>query len=255
METLWVQRHRPLVLVAAVILPLLWCAVAEQLRGDLTVTTSTLVLVVIVVAAAATGDRYAGMAAAVSGGAWFDFFLTAPFRTFSIENPNDVEVAVLLVVIGFAVTELALWGRRQQAAASKRAGYLDGVLSTSVIVSGQLPTTALTSQVAASITELLDVDSCRFVPGAAATTQGPVLAPDGTVSVRGTTLDVDRDGLPTMEETAVLVRHHGQVCGAFLITAATRVMRPTREQRQVATLLAHQVADALTTGTTEPQAL
>ena len=39
------------------------------------------------------------------------------------------------MVIGVAVTELALWGRRQQAHAARRSGYLDGVLSAAATVS------------------------------------------------------------------------------------------------------------------------
>ena len=41
---------------------------------------------------------------------------------------DDVEAAALLVIIGAAVTEVALWGHRQQSRANRRAGYLDGVL-------------------------------------------------------------------------------------------------------------------------------
>jgi hypothetical protein len=39
----------------------------------------------------------------------------------------DIETTVLLLVIGVAVTGLAVWGRRQYVAASRRAGYLDGI--------------------------------------------------------------------------------------------------------------------------------
>lgn len=60
----------------------------------------------------------AGMAAAVSGAAWFDFFLTVPIHTFAIDDANDVEIAVLLVLVGVAVTEIALWGRRKQASSN-----------------------------------------------------------------------------------------------------------------------------------------
>ena len=79
-----------------------------------------------VVAAAATGDRVAGILAAFSGGLSFDFFLTVPYRQFTIADPDDAEVTVLLVLIGLAVTEVALWGRRQQARAARRSGYLEG---------------------------------------------------------------------------------------------------------------------------------
>ena len=52
----------------------------------------------------------------------------------TINDPNEVEATILLVVIGAAVTELALWGRRQQDRASRRASYLSGVLGTAEIV-------------------------------------------------------------------------------------------------------------------------
>ena len=94
-----------------------------------------LVLVLWVVAAAATGDRIAGMLAAVSGGVWFDFFLTEPYRRFTIADPDDVEATVLLVLIGLGVTEIALWGYRQQAGAARRSGYLEGVLGAARVVS------------------------------------------------------------------------------------------------------------------------
>ena len=50
-----------------------------------------LVLVVWVVAAAATGDRPAGVLAAVSAGAWFDFFLTEPYLRFTIADADDIK--------------------------------------------------------------------------------------------------------------------------------------------------------------------
>src|SRR2546428_173356 len=80
-----------------------------------------------VVAVAATGYRPAGFLAAASAAAWFDFFLTRPYERFTITRREDIETTVLLLVLGIAVTEIAVWGRRQHAAASRRAGYLDGI--------------------------------------------------------------------------------------------------------------------------------
>ena len=59
--------------------------------------------------------RPAGLVAALSSGVWFDFFLTEPAGRFAIAKADDIEVTVLLVLIGVAVPEVALWGRRQQA--------------------------------------------------------------------------------------------------------------------------------------------
>ncbi len=58
---------------------------------------------------------------------WFDFFLTQPYQRFTITRRTDIETTVLLLAVGVAVTEIAVGGRRQHAAASKRAGYLDGI--------------------------------------------------------------------------------------------------------------------------------
>lgn len=119
---------RPTVRVLAVLAPLVTCAILAAVRDEVTAETSVLLLVVWVVVAAATGDRWAGVLAALSAGAWFDFFLTEPYLAFTIDNADDVEATVLLVMISLAVTEIALWGRRQQQEASRRSGYLEGVL-------------------------------------------------------------------------------------------------------------------------------
>lgn len=243
---------RPAVLVFAACLPLMWCALAAHLRDDVTAATAALVIVLLVVAAAATGDRWAGIVSAISGGIWFDFFLTAPFNRFTVDDPDNVEVTVLLVLVGIAVTEIAVWGRRQQAKASSRAGYLDGVLTASQVVAGELSSTALADQVAAHLTDLLDVDACRFITTTTVSSDSAVLRPDGNVTVRGVRINVDRDGLPSMEEAVLPVQHHGIVHGQFLITAATRIVRPTLEQRRVAVLLANQVGAAHATTPLDP---
>jgi len=63
--------------------------------------------------------------AAVSAAVWFDFFLTQPYEQFTITRATDIETTVLILVLGVAVTELAVWGRRQHLAANRRAGYLE----------------------------------------------------------------------------------------------------------------------------------
>ena len=79
-------------------------------------------MLLVVVAVAANGDRLAGALAAVSTAVWFDFFLTQPYERLTITRRTDIETTVLLLVIGVAVTEIAVWGRRHHAIASRRAG-------------------------------------------------------------------------------------------------------------------------------------
>ena len=113
-----------------------------------------------VVAAAASGDRIAGVLAALSGGAWFDFFLTEPYQRFTIADPDDIEATVLLVLIGLGVTEIALWGRRQQGRAARRSGYLEGVLGAARMVSeGDAPASVLIEVVGHQIADVLGADS------------------------------------------------------------------------------------------------
>ena len=239
-------RWRIAVRVGAVVLPLVTCAIFSTVRDDLTAAIVVLVLVLWVVAAAATGDRVAGLLAAVSSGAWFDFFLTAPYQQFAIKGSDDLEATVLLVVIGLGVTEIALWGHRQQARAAGRSGYLDGVLGAARLVAeGDTPATALTDLVARQIADVLGADECCFVDGPMTDRRVAVLDHDGDV-VRGSqTVDVDRVGLPYDDYVAIPVHRGARVVGHFLVTASSRLTYPTAEQRQVAVLLADQVAAAV----------
>jgi K+-sensing histidine kinase KdpD len=235
--------------VAAVVLPLVSCAILATVRDSVTAATAVLVLVLWVVAAAASGDRVAGLLAAVSGGAWFDFFLTEPYQRFTIADSDDVEAALLLVLIGLAVTEIALWGHRQQARAARRSGYLEGVLGAAKVVSeGETPASALVDVVARQITEVLGADACHFVEGPVRDARIAVLDHDGVVTRGDHTVDVDRLGLPHDEYVAISVRRGSRSVGHFLVTASTHVTYPSREQRRVAVLLADQVAAAVDAG-------
>jgi K+-sensing histidine kinase KdpD len=228
------------------VVPFVTCALLATVRSQVTSETAVLVLVLWVVVAAATGDRVSGVVAALSGGAWFDFFLTRPYQTFAIDAADDIEAAVLLVIISLVVTEVALWGRRQQAEASRRSGYLDGVVDVAgSVAEGHAPRSTVIEVVAAQIAEVLGADSCRFVDGPVHDARIATLDHGGVVKRDGHPVDVERLGLPSNEYVAVPVRRGTRVVGHFLGTATTRVSYPSRQQRRVAVLLADQVAVAL----------
>lgn len=113
---------------ASVLAPLAVATVLLPFRDDLANTSVALVLVLVIVGVAATGHRVAGLLAALSAAVWFNFFWTVPYQTLVILSRADVETAVLLLLVGLAVTEVAVWGHRQQAAASREAGFRDGLL-------------------------------------------------------------------------------------------------------------------------------
>jgi K+-sensing histidine kinase KdpD len=236
--------NRSLVMTAAVLAPLLVCALLIPFRGDRN-TNSALLLVLVIVAIAASGLRPAGVVAALSSALWFDFFLTKPYQRFNITDRVDLETTVLLLLVGAAVTELALWGRRQQARSSQQDGYLQGILSAaSSVGNGASPPSVLIDHVAGQLTEILDADGCTF--DRSTDPSLPQLNRDGTVTRNGHDVNVDRSGLPTDSEIELPAHNAGLVRGRFVITAATRVARPNLEQRLVAVALADQVGAALT---------
>src|SRR5262245_12506281 len=66
-----------------------------------------LVLVIVVVAAAILGGRMAGALTSVAAALSFDYFHTQPYYNLRISDREDVIAAVLLLVVGLAVGELA----------------------------------------------------------------------------------------------------------------------------------------------------
>lgn len=232
-------------MVASAAVPLVVCMAVVPFRNDVANTNAALGLVLVIVAAAATGIRPAGVVAAVSSAAWLDFFLTQPYQRFTITDRADIETAVLLVLVGIAVTEIALWGRRQQAQASRQEGYLSGVVRMAgLVAAGGSRLEVLIEQVANQLVDILDADVCRFDVEPASSNL-PRLEPDGAVTREGYRIDVARHGMPVDSEVELPLQHAGTYRGRFLITAATHVARPTTTQRQVAVTLADQLAAAL----------
>lgn len=241
----WRGSRRAWVVTGGAVAPFVLCAIFAGFRDSVTTATAAVVLVLVVVCAAASGDRAAGLVAALSSGAWFDFFLTEPYHTFAIDGADDIEVTVLLLVIGGLVSEIALWGRRQQARASVREGYLQGVLATAESISvGTESPDRLAGHVADRIAEVMEVTHCRFVRGSVHDGRYAVLERDGSLTRNGHTVPVDR-GLPTDEETVLPVRVGTETLGYFLLTSASEKARPSMEQRRVAMILADQMGAAL----------
>ena len=162
----YLTRDR-LAVLAALIAPLALAVVLVPFRISFPNTDAALAMLLVVVAVAANGHRLAGVLAAVSTAVWFDFFLTQPYERFSITHRTDIETTVLLLVIGVAVTEIAVWGRRQYATASRRAGYLDGINGAAQAVAAGGSAPALIEQVTGQLTRLLSLRSCSFQYGVA----------------------------------------------------------------------------------------
>jgi K+-sensing histidine kinase KdpD len=245
---MWQMSRRDAVAVlAGLAAPLALAALLIPFRGSFPNTEAALALILVVVAVAANGYRLAGIMAAVSAAVWFDFFLTHPYERFTITRREDIETTLLLLVIGVAVTEIAVWGRRQHAVASRRAGYLEGINAAAQAAAAGSSPSALTAQVADQLTSVLSLVSCRFQYGAAGLGRPARLRQDGTVLVADRPWDVDAEGLPQGTDTELLVEGGGVFQGRFLMTPGPGA-RPTLEQRLLAVALADQVGAALAAG-------
>jgi K+-sensing histidine kinase KdpD len=246
MHTWHIPRRDSVAVLAGLAAPLALAALLVPFRGSFPNTDAALALILVVVAVAANGYRLAGILAAVSAAAWFDFFLTQPYERFAITRRADIETTVLLLVIGVAVTEIAVWGRRQHAAASRRAGYLDGINAAAQAAATGSSPAALIDQVAGQLTRVLSLRACRFQYGAAGLGRPARMRHDGTVLVAGQPWDVDAKGFPSGTDTELLVEGGGVFQGRFLMTPGPDT-RPTGEQRLLAAALADQVGAALAT--------
>lgn len=239
------RRRDRLAVLAAITTPLIVTVVLVPWRTSFANTNAALVLVAVIVAVAANGNRLAGVLAAVSAAVWFDFFLTQPYEHFSITRRTDVETTVLLLGIGVAVTELAVWGRRQHTAASRRAGYLSGIHATAKAVAVGDSSPAVIAQVTDQLSRLLRLRSCHFQRGVAGIGDPPRLHHDGRITLRTQVGEIDSQDLPADRETELLAESSGYLRGRFLMLP-TPGAPPTLEERLIAGALADQVGAALT---------
>jgi uncharacterized protein DUF4118 len=224
--------------VAAVLLPF---------RASWPDTNVALLLVVIVVGVAAAGNRLAGGLAAVWAAVWFDFFFTVPYYRFTIRSPADVTTAVLLLVTGLAVSQLAVRARRLKVIAVTDAGYLAEIHETALLAKSATVPDVVVNRVREQLAGVLDLDGARFEYGALPG-HPPRLEPDGTVTVGRSRCDVELSGLPA-KEIELRTFGYGQYYGRFMLKAKPG-SRPLLQARLLAVTLAGQAGRAFGTSQT-----
>jgi hypothetical protein len=226
---------------AGLLLPLAVAAVFLPLRSSWSNTNMALVLVVAVVAVAAIGNRLGGALAAVSAAAWFDFFYTVPYDRFTIARAADIRTAVLLLVVGVAVSQLAARARRLKVIAITDARYLAEIHQAAALTQTARTPDAVVDHVRVQLTGLLDLAGCRFEYG---TLLGhpPRLESDGSVTVGHHHCDVEESGFPA-GEIELRTFGNGQYYGRFML-APKPESRPSLQARLVAVTLADQAGRA-----------
>jgi hypothetical protein len=228
----------------ALVAPLAAAAILLPFRAAWSNTNVALLLVVVVVAVAAVGNRAAGALAAVSAFAWFDFFFTLPYYRFSIRSSSDVTTAVLLLVTGLVVSQLAARARHQHAVAITDEGYLTQIRQAAGLSRTESSPFAVIDLVKEQLTEILELDGCRFEYGSLVGHPAR-LEPDGTVIQGHRRWDADQFGLPS-EEIELRAFGNGQYYGRFMLTPKPG-SAPSLQARLVAVTLADQAGQALST--------
>jgi K+-sensing histidine kinase KdpD len=220
-----------LALVAAVTLPLAVAAILVPFRDSFSETDSALVMVVVIVGVAVNGSRTAGYVATISAGLWFDFFLTRPYEEFTIASRAAIETEVLLVVVGVAVTELAVRSRQHRSLALEEARMLDQVHSIATLVADGEGPQFVIMQVAAALTRLLHLRDCRFDSD---------LSPPSRTHIEGNGDVILAGGRwPTLvgRQVDLIVRYKGVDRGRFVLTPTPGYPVSVR-RRRVAVMLA-----------------
>ena len=228
-------------ILAALAAPLAVAAVLLPFRASWSNTNVALLLVVVVVGVAALGNRVAGGLAAVWAAVWFDFFFTVPYYRFTIRSSADVTTAVLLLLTGLVVSQLAARARRLKVIAVTDAGYLAQIHETASLAKSATVPDAVVNHVREQLTGLLDLDGARFEYGALLG-HPPRLEPDGTVTVGRSRWDVELAGLPA-EEIELRTFGNGQYYGRFMLKAKPG-SKPSLQARLVAVTLADQAGRA-----------
>jgi hypothetical protein len=236
-------------IAAALLAPLAAAAVLLPFRANWSNTNVALVLVVVVVAVAAIGNRIAGGVAAVSAAAWFDFFFTRPYLQFRITRSADVQTAVLLLLVGLAVSQLAAHARRLRVITITDAGYLSQIHEAAELATSPGGPDAVVDYVKEQLISLLGLEGCRFEYGSLLG-HPPRLEPDGTVTIGHQRWDVERWGLPSAE-IELRTFSNGQFHGRFMLQPKPDSV-PSRQARLVAVTLADQAGRALGIGQTTP---
>jgi hypothetical protein len=244
--TRYLTRDR-IAILAALLAPLGAAAILLPFRASWSNTNVTLLLVVVIVAVSATGNRVAGALAAVSAAAWFDFFFTLPYYRFTIRSSADVTTAVLLLVTGLAVSQLAARARRLKVVAITDERYLAQIHDTASMSKSARSGDAVVDHVRDQLTGLLDLEAARFEYGSLLG-HPPRLETDGTVMVGHSRWDVEQLGLPD-QEIELRTFGNGQYYGRFMLKPKPGA-KPSLQARLVAVTLADQAGRALATSQT-----
>jgi hypothetical protein len=224
-------------------------AILVAVRGHVSSTNVALALVVFVLLAGVAGGRVAGATTALVAAMSFDFFHTVPYNSLKIADRNDIETAVMLLVIGLVVGEIGAWTRRTRLVLDderRNVRRIHGIAERAATGEHALD---LVPTVTAELVDLLQLRTCRFEavpfePPLPAMVRGVGKSP-GSIRRRDLGLAFSA---PVME-LAVLFR--GTPYGRFVLETTPGVP-VSQDRRLTAVSLTDQLGAALAQGSASP---
>ena len=121
-----------------------------------------LLLVLVVVLAAVTGGWQAGAVGAVVSALSFDFFHTKPYLSLTMDSRDDVETALLLLLVGVSVGLLAGRAREARAAARSSSSEIDRIHRVAELAAHGASGEDVLLSAQEELRDLLELRACRF---------------------------------------------------------------------------------------------
>jgi K+-sensing histidine kinase KdpD len=226
-------------LVAAVVVPVAVVTALVPLRGDVSPANLALLLVLVVLGGAVLGGRLVGVIVGAVTAVAFDFFLTVPYGSFTIERRDDVVTTVLLAIVGLVGGELVERARRSEAEALARRAEVEQLQRRAELAAGGEPPARLIARFSEELAAMLNLVDVSYQRGRAPAEMA-VLTHWGA--------SVPSGPGPTGPETVALpVRAHGRDLGHFRLVfpRPTVGMAVSPDARHAAVAVADQLGVAL----------
>jgi K+-sensing histidine kinase KdpD len=220
------------VLIAGLLVPL---------RDWLGSANVALILAAIVVGAAIFGGRFAGGITSIAAALSFDYFYTQPFYDLRINDHQDIVTALLLLVLGVAVGQLAVMrygARRVEQLHARGAAHLEDVAA---VVAAGANLDEVWPVVRRALIDQLDLAACQFEP-APFSTEHTSLDRAGHIDTRKLRYEPGGFALPLDGVTVPVVANREELGRLVLVPRPGR--GTTRAQRRVVIALADQLAVA-----------
>jgi hypothetical protein len=213
------------------------------LRSHVPNTDLALAMVVVVAVAVLPGWRSGALVAGLAAGVWFDFFLTRPYESFSIQRGSDVRTTVLLIVVGVMVGEIAARKRLAQSDNKVARGEVLGLYVIAEMLAAGTKAEEAVTLVADQLRELLFLVECRF-DTAVRHNRGPLLDRGGELQYGRLDWSVTASGLPN-RDVILPVENRGQRLGSYILRGPALGVPLSQDRRLAAVALSDLAGAAL----------